>query len=84
MRAKFGFFETHLTPITGKLDFGRPQHAASDSRWYLPETAYKPYPCCQLLHAFIEAGKQMLVHFARDGVGLDDIERISCQLAEPA
>ena len=79
---KFGFFETHLTPITGKLDF---ETAARDlgSRWYLPETAYKPYPCCQLLHAFIEAGKQMLVHFARDGVGLDDIERILCQLAEP-
>lgn len=79
---KFGFFETHLTPITGKLDF---EIAARDlgSRWYLPETAYKPYPCCQLLHAFIEASKQMLVDFGRDGVQLSDIERISCQLAEP-
>jgi len=30
--------------------------------------AYKPYPCCQLLHAFIEAAKQMLVEFKADGV----------------
>lgn len=79
---KFGFFQTHLTPITGTLDFAA---AARDlgSHWYLPETAYKPYPCCQLLHAFIEAGKQMLVDFARDGIGLDEITAISCQLAEP-
>ena len=79
---KFGFFETHLTPITGTLDFAT---AARDlgKRWYLPETAFKPYPCCQLLHAFIEAGKTMLVDFSRDGIKLSDIERISCQLAEP-
>ena len=79
---KFGFFETHLTPIMGQLDF---ETAGRDlgKRWYLPETAYKPYPCCQLLHAFIEAGKRMLVGFARDGIKLDDIETISCQLAEP-
>ncbi len=79
---KFGFFETHLTPITGALDFAVAA-AELGTRWYLPETAYKPYPCCQLLHAFIEAGKQMLGHFARDGVTLADITRISCQLAEP-
>lgn len=79
---KFGFFETHLTPITGKLDFETAGLALGE-RWYLPETAYKPYPCCQLLHAFIEAGKRMLVNFAKDGIKLDEIERISCQLAEP-
>lgn len=79
---KFGFFETHLTPITGSLDF-EAAGAGLGSRWFLPETAFKPYPCCQLLHAFIEAGKRMLVDFARDGVRLSDIERISCKLAEP-
>jgi 2-methylcitrate dehydratase PrpD len=79
---KFGFFETHLTPISGQLDFAKAGDALG-SRWYLPETAYKPYPCCQLLHAFIEAAKQLLADFEREGVGIDQIERIQCQLAEP-
>ena len=79
---KFGFFMTHLTPISGMLDFAR-AGSGLGSQWYLPETTYKPYPCCQLLHAFIEAGKQVLVDFAHDGVRLADITAISCQLAEP-
>jgi 2-methylcitrate dehydratase PrpD len=78
----FGLFNTHLTPIEGGLDFAAGS-AAFGSHWYLPETAYKPYPCCQLIHAFIEAVKQLLVEFKRDGVSLAEIERISCQLAEP-
>ncbi|MEJ0023305.1 MAG: MmgE/PrpD family protein [Alphaproteobacteria bacterium] len=79
---KFGFFETHLTPISGQLDFAKAAEGLG-TRWYLPETAYKPYPCCQLLHAFIEASKQMLVDFKADGVTVNDITSISCQLAEP-
>ncbi|AOH82877.1 hypothetical protein AWL63_01665 [Sphingomonas panacis] len=79
---KFGFFETHLTPITGTLDFAKAGDSLG-SRWYIPETAYKPYPCCQLLHAFIEAAKQVLADFARDGVSIDQITAISCELAEP-
>lgn len=79
---KFGFFQCFLTPIRGELDFARAA-AGLGAHWHLPDTAFKPYPCCQLLHAFIEAGKRMLVSFERDGVALEDIERISCQLAEP-
>jgi 2-methylcitrate dehydratase PrpD len=79
---KFGFFETHLTPITGQLDFARAAEGLG-ARWYLPETAYKPYPCCQLLHAFIEASKQVLADLARDGLTAADITHVQCQLAEP-
>ncbi len=79
---KFGFFETHLTPITGQLDFARAADRLG-SLWYLPDTAYKPYPCCQLLHAFIEACKQILPEMAADGVSIDDITAVQCQLAEP-
>lgn len=79
---KFGFFRTHLTPITGELDWGK-AGGELGTRWYLPETAYKPYPCCQLLHAFIEAAKQILGQFANEGVPVSAIEHISCQLAEP-
>lgn len=79
---KFGFFETHLTPISGELDFARAGEGLG-SRWHLPDTAFKPYPCCQLLHAFIEAARQLLAEFRDHGIAVDQIERIHCQLAEP-
>ena len=79
---QFGFFQTHLTPIKGELDWKKAREGLG-TRWYLPETAYKPYPCCQLLHAFIDAAKLMLVDFARDGVSVKSISRISARLAEP-
>lgn len=79
---EFGFFKAHLKPITGELDFKRGAEGFG-RHWYLPETAYKPYPCCQLLHAFIEAAKRILVEFKADGVGPSQITAISCKLAEP-
>ncbi|MGF7171863.1 2-methylcitrate dehydratase PrpD [Sphingobium xanthum] len=79
---KFGFFETHLTPITGALDFDGPATGLGE-RWYIPDTAYKPYPCCQLLHAFVVAAREILAEFAKDGTSIDDISSIHCELAEP-
>ena len=79
---QYGFFETHLTPIEGELDWRKAREGLG-SCWYLPETAYKPYPCCQLLHAFIDAAKTMLIEFARDGISVRDITAISARLAEP-
>jgi 2-methylcitrate dehydratase PrpD len=79
---KFGFFNCFLTPITGQLDFARAAEGLG-TRWYLPETAYKPYPCCQLLHAFIEGAKQIREEMKAAGKPLETITSISCQLAEP-
>jgi 2-methylcitrate dehydratase PrpD len=79
---KFGFFNCFLTPITGELDFARAAEGLG-TRWYLPETAYKPYPCCQLLHAFIEGAKQIREEMKAAGKPLETITSISCQLAEP-
>jgi 2-methylcitrate dehydratase PrpD len=79
---KFGFFNCFLSPIEGELDFARAADGLGN-RWYLPETAYKPYPCCQLIHAFIEGAKQIRSELKEAGKPLDTIERISCQLAEP-
>jgi 2-methylcitrate dehydratase PrpD len=79
---KMGFFNCFLTPIEGELDFARAAEGLG-SRWYLPETAFKPYPCCQLLHAFIEGAKQIRAELKEIGKPLDTIEQISCQLAEP-
>jgi 2-methylcitrate dehydratase PrpD len=79
---KFGFFNCFLTPITGQLDFAKAAEGLG-TRWYLPETAYKPYPCCQLLHAFIEGAKQIRDEMKAAGKPLETITSISCQLAEP-
>src|SRR5690606_13938698 len=79
---KFGFFETHLTPVEGKLNFAAVGKGLGQG-CYTPDTALKPYPCCQLLHAFIEAVKQVLPEMKADGVTPADITAISCKLAEP-
>jgi 2-methylcitrate dehydratase PrpD len=79
---KMGFFETHLTPIEGQLDFARAA-AGIGSVWHVPDTAVKPYPCCQLLHAFIQAAKLLLKEFAEQGVSAADVEAVHCKLAEP-
>jgi 2-methylcitrate dehydratase PrpD len=79
---QYGFFQTHLTPIKGELDWKKAGEGLG-THWYLPETAYKPYPCCQLLHSFIDAAKAMLADFERDGVSAQAITRISARLAEP-
>jgi 2-methylcitrate dehydratase PrpD len=79
---KFGFFNCFLTPITGELDFAKAAEGLG-TRWYLPETAFKPYPCCQLLHAFIEGAKQIREELKNAGKPLETITSISCQLAEP-
>lgn len=79
---KFGFFRTHLSPIEGELDFARAADGVG-REWFLPDTAIKPYPCCQLLHAFIEAAKQLLADLASQGRSATAIERVHCMLAEP-
>jgi 2-methylcitrate dehydratase PrpD len=78
----YGFFAAHLAPLDGALDWGR---ATADlgTEWYLPATAYKPYPCCQLLHSFIEAAKVVRAELAVEGVDLASVERIRAGLAEP-
>ncbi|HVV17946.1 MAG TPA: MmgE/PrpD family protein [Pseudonocardiaceae bacterium] len=74
----FGFFTTHLTPVDGELDWVTPADGLG-RRWYLPDTAIKPYPCCQLLHAFIAGVKDLLA----EGLPVGDVDRITCKLAEP-
>lgn len=78
----YGFFPAHLSPIDGELDWAAPVHDLG-RHWHLPETAYKPYPCCQLLHAFIDAAIQVRADIEADGGTVADIAHISCRLAEP-
>lgn len=79
---KFGFFETHLKPISGELRFDLGDTGFGEV-WYLPDTAFKPYPCCQLLHAFIDAATEVRQELECAGVPLESITRVLCQLAEP-
>ena len=78
----YGFFRTHLTPIAGELAWSRADEALGE-RWHLQDTAFKPYPCCQLLHAFIDAAKELRGELTRAGKDVKQIERIACRLAEP-
>ncbi|MFI5614868.1 MmgE/PrpD family protein [Amycolatopsis sp. NPDC051903] len=78
----FGFFHTHLTPIEDELDWRTPADGLG-TRWHLPDTAIKPYPCCQLMHSFIAGVKELLVEFAAAGITHADIDKVTCLLAEP-
>jgi 2-methylcitrate dehydratase PrpD len=77
-----GFFLTHLSPVQGELDWGAVTEGLG-SQWHLPDTAIKPYPCCQLLHSFIEGIKTLRPELQAAGIKTADIQGITCRLAEP-
>jgi len=82
LEGDYGFFASHLAPVDVALDWDRAAVGLGE-RWYLPETAFKPYPCCQLLHSFIEAATSIRADLAADGVALSSVDRIRAGLAEP-
>ncbi len=77
-----GFFLSHLSPLDGELDWARGVDGLGEE-WLLPDTAVKPYPCCQLLHSFIDGAKELRAELADAGVAVREIERIDARLAEP-
>ncbi|MDV3127249.1 MmgE/PrpD family protein [Mycobacterium sp. 21AC1] len=79
---EFGFFLTHLAPIEGELDWATASSGLGD-RWHTPDTAIKPYPCCQLLHAFIVGLGQLRAEVVTAGLNPTAAESITCRLAEP-
>lgn len=46
--------------------------------WHVRQLAFKPYPCCHLTHAFVDAG--LFLH-ERVRFALHEIERIECPLS---
>lgn len=51
--------------------------AGLGSVWHTREITFKPYPCCHLLHAFIDAA----IAAKREGkVRVEEIERIECRI----
>lgn len=48
------------------------------SDWYLPQAAFKGYPCCHFIHPFVEALAQVL----DSGVSAEDIAEVHCAVPE--
>lgn len=48
------------------------------SRWYLPEAAFKGYPCCHFIHPFVEALAQVL----DSGVAAADVAEVHCAVPD--
>lgn len=82
LEGTYGLFHSHLAPDDEDLNFSAVT-ADLGVRWYTPETAFKPYPCCQILHSFIEACKEIGAALAADGAGVSEIEDVVCLVKEP-
>lgn len=78
----YGFFLTHLGTDDVELHWDRATSRLGE-HWHLLDTAYKPYPCCQLLHSFIDAAFQLRAQIAADGLSPSDISHVHGRLAEP-
>lgn len=78
----YGFYPAFLGHLPSDAHLDRISHGLGDE-WYLPETAFKPYPCCQILHAFIDAAKEVRTRLQSDGLGIGDIDTIEAGLVEP-
>lgn len=65
-----GFYVTHSGSVPGQS----PTMALGE-HWETSAIALKPYPCCHLIHAFVDAALELRGQF-----DLADIERIDCPL----
>jgi len=68
-----GFFAAHVGEIPAG---GRAPSHELGMRWHALGLAFKPYPCCHFIHAFVDAALAL-----RGAVELDQIERIECPLS---
>jgi 2-methylcitrate dehydratase PrpD len=69
---KGGFYHTHIqrVPEGDKLPT-----AGLGQTWQARGIAFKPYPCCHFIHAFVDAALELRGQFSTA-----DIERIECPL----
>jgi 2-methylcitrate dehydratase PrpD len=67
-----GFYATHI----GRVPSGNasPTYELGQD-WQARGIALKPYPCCHVLHAHVDAALEL-----RDQFSIDEIERIECPL----
>jgi 2-methylcitrate dehydratase PrpD len=67
-----GFYATHVQTIP--RGDRSPTHAIGET-WHTLGIALKPYPCCHVIHAAVDAALEL-----RDQFELDEVERIECPL----
>jgi len=67
-----GFYATHLQRIPDRERL--PSHELGQT-WHALGIALKPYPCCHVIHAAVDAALELRPQFE-----LDEIERIECPL----
>ncbi|GAA3862926.1 MmgE/PrpD family protein [Streptomyces sedi] len=72
-----GFFELFAGDATG-ADRLAALAATVGTRWYLPEAAFKGYPCCHFIHPFVEA----LARVLDSGVAAADVAEVHCAVPE--
>ncbi|MGW4587760.1 MmgE/PrpD family protein [Amycolatopsis thermoflava] len=68
-----GLFASHLGHVPADLgldDLGK--------RWWTPEIALKPYPCCHFIHAFADAAFAVLDQLGADHIAPEDVDHIVC------
>ena len=73
LEGRYGLYRTHVE------DAFVPDVVVSDlgCKWHALDTSFKPYPCCNFLHAPIDAiARLQLEH----GFAADDVESLICEL----
>ncbi|GAA1853545.1 MmgE/PrpD family protein [Pseudonocardia ailaonensis] len=68
-----GLYASHLGHVPDDLgldDLGE--------RWYTPEIALKPYPCCHFIHAFADAAFAVLDELGVDRIRPEDVDHVVC------
>lgn len=72
LEGKRGFYAAHL----GRIPTGDTSPTAGlGTQWQALGIALKPYPCCHVIHAFVDAALEMRGQF-----DVSDIKRIECKL----
>lgn len=72
LEGKRGFYAAHIGRVPAR---DASPTAGLGKEWQALGIALKPYPCCHVVHAFVDAALEMRGQFA-----LSDIERIECKL----
>lgn len=71
---RFGLYRSHLG--AGAWDVAGLTRELGE-RWHLLDIALKPYPCCHMTHAFIDAAAALRT---RAGVAAADIAAVECHI----
>jgi 2-methylcitrate dehydratase PrpD len=75
LEGRFGFFNTYARTDSA-ADRLRELLRGLGTVWYLPEVAFKTFPCCHYTHSFLEC----LQNLIDDGLSANEIESIQCSV----